>query len=129
MLSRSLRDRVLHGLAGLEGGSLLRGHLDGLLGLQVDGGAGAAGAGLEGAEAGQNHFAFLHDAFGLDKMTLTDSGNLIHHLTHRTIHARFLRAELQSPLIQLPENTRLVDPVERKKLPVSRLIDKYLHQL
>lgn len=72
---------------------------------------------------------FLHDAFGLDKMTLTDSGNLIHHLTHRTIHARFLRAELLSLPIRMPENTRLVDPSERKKLPVSRLIDKYLHQL
>ena len=53
----------------------------------------------------------------------------IHQLTHRTIHARFLSAELPAAPAALPENTRLVTPTELEKLPVSRLIDKYLRGL
>ena len=52
-----------------------------------------------------------------------------HQLTHRTLHARFLRAELPVLPSSLPENTRLVTPAELEKLPVPRLIDKYLRQL
>ena len=53
----------------------------------------------------------------------------IHQLTHRTIHARFLSAELPATPAALPENTRLVTPAELEKLPVSRVIDKYLRGL
>lgn len=52
-----------------------------------------------------------------------------HQLTHRTIHARFLRAELsKEPSIEA-EKYRVVEVKMTKKIPVSRLIDRYLRTL
>ena len=57
------------------------------------------------------------------------SSPFLHQLTHRTIHARFLRAELASRPLLLPEKTRVVTTGEIKNIPVSRLIDRYLQSL
>lgn len=52
-----------------------------------------------------------------------------HHLTHRTIHALFLRAELPSQPSRMDEKYRVVPVREIKNIPVSRLIDRYLQTL
>ncbi len=72
---------------------------------------------------------FVHETFHLSPLTFHLSSSYTHQLTHRTIHAHFLRAELPAPPAAIPENTRLVSPAELEKLPVSRLIDKYLRSL
>ena len=72
---------------------------------------------------------FAKDNFHLSSFTFHLSPPFLHQLTHRTIHARFLRAELPAPPAAMPENTRLVSPAELEKLPVPRLIDKYLRRL
>lgn len=72
---------------------------------------------------------FAKDNFHLLSFTFHLSPPFLHQLTHRTIHARFLRAELPAPPAAMPENTRLVSPAELEILPVPRLIDKYLRRL
>lgn len=76
--------------------------------------------------AAQGH---LRAEFGIENVDLEPTGTLTHQLTHRTIHATFLRAELVAAPSVLPENTVLCCPEEVKKRPVSRLIDKYLRGL
>ena len=53
----------------------------------------------------------------------------LHQLTHRTIHARFIRAELASAPAVFPEKDRCFTVEGIKKIPVSRLIDRYLQTL
>ncbi|MEI6852496.1 MAG: A/G-specific adenine glycosylase [Bacteroidota bacterium] len=55
------------------------------------------------------------------------SAPLVHKLTHRTIHARFIWIELKSPLkkTHLPE----IKLSDIRSLPVSRLTDKYLNSI
>lgn len=49
-----------------------------------------------------------------------------HQLTHLTIHASFLHANLPTPLPETPSHDTPFSAQEVKKLPVSRLIDRYL---
>jgi A/G-specific adenine glycosylase len=73
--------------------------------------------------------SFLLDRFGCRDVSYTVGDELVHQLTHRTIHARFISIELpQEPGTYPPEMTAL--PVEKlEKMPVPRLIDKYLRGL
>lgn len=52
-----------------------------------------------------------------------------HKLTHRTIHALFLRAELAAQPARIPADVSVVGLQEIKKLPLPRLIDRYLQGL
>lgn len=72
---------------------------------------------------------FVGENFHLLSLTFHPSPSFLHQLTHRTIHARFLRADLLKQPELLNEETMVVKVDEIKILPVSRLIDKYLHQL
>lgn len=70
----------------------------------------------------QNNFQFSISNFQL-------SPPFLHQLTHRTIHALFLRAELPSRPASMPENFTVIPVSGIKNIPVSRLIDRYLHSL
>lgn len=72
---------------------------------------------------------FAKDNFKLSSFDYQLSPPFLHQLTHRTIHALFLRAELSSPPAFSPEKTRVLAMEEIKNVPVSRLIDRYLHTL
>lgn len=72
---------------------------------------------------------FVSNVFHLSPLTIHPSPSYLHQLTHRTIHARFLQAELNSAPLKMPENMRFASDTEIKKLPVSRLIDRYLRGL
>ena len=72
---------------------------------------------------------FVQENFHLSLLTFHFSPPFLHQLTHRTVHARFLRAELASRPPLLPEKTRVLATGEIKDIPVSRLIDRYLHTL
>ena len=72
---------------------------------------------------------FVKDNFQLTTLHFQLSAPFLHQLTHRTIHARFLQAELDSAPLKMPENMRFASDTEIKKLPVSRLIDRYLRGL
>ena len=72
---------------------------------------------------------YVASNFQLPDLDFLLSPPFLHQLTHRTIHARFLTADLPGEPPILPENTRLADSEEIKKLPVSRLIDRYLQGL
>ena len=72
---------------------------------------------------------FVKERFQLSIFNFQFSTSFLHQLTHRTIHARFLPADLPDKPVVLPENTRLATAGEIKKLPVSRLIDKYLQEV
>lgn len=70
----------------------------------------------------QNNFQFSISNFQL-------SPPFLHQLTHRTIHALFLGAELPSCPISIPEKFTVIPVSGIKNIPVSRLIDRYLHSL
>ena len=72
---------------------------------------------------------FVEDNFQFSILNFQISPSFLHQLTHRTIHALFLRAELEKEPSHLPDNISLLSLDEIKKLPVSRLIDKYLQTL
>ena len=72
---------------------------------------------------------FAQKTFHLSPFTFHLTPPFLHQLTHRTIHARFLRVELPSRPSFFPEKTRVVSVSEIKNIPVSRLIDRYLHSL
>ncbi len=57
------------------------------------------------------------------------SPTFLHQLTHRTIHARFVQAQLPSRPTLLPENMRCLTAGQIKDFPLPRLIDRYLRQL
>ena len=52
----------------------------------------------------------------------------LHKLTHQTLHATFLQAKTRKLHDAPSARARLFDPEEVKKLPVSRLTDKYLSE-
>ena len=54
---------------------------------------------------------------------------LTHQLTHRTIKARFVRANFDCQPVKMQEKMRIVELSELKSLPISRLIDRYLSEL
>lgn len=70
----------------------------------------------------QNNFQFSISNFQL-------SPPFLHQLTHRTIHALFLGAELPSRPTSIPEKFTVIPVSGIKNIPVSRLIDRYLHPL
>lgn len=70
----------------------------------------------------QNNFQFSISNFQL-------SPPFLHQLTHRTIHALFLGAELPSRPTSIPEKFTVIPVSGIKNIPVSRLIDRYLHSL
>ncbi len=70
----------------------------------------------------QNNFQFSISIFQL-------SPPFLHQLTHRTIHALFLGAELPSRPTSIPEKFTVIPVSGIKNIPVSRLIDRYLHSL
>lgn len=53
---------------------------------------------------------------------------LTHKLTHRTIYAAFVRVKMGSLPVQMLQNETLFLRSQLKKLPVSRLIDRYLNK-
>lgn len=72
---------------------------------------------------------FVKEKFQLSNSNFQISNSFLHQLTHRTIHARFLRAELAVEPPLCPEKTQVLTVGEIKKIPVSRLIDRYLQTL
>lgn len=70
----------------------------------------------------RNNFQFSISIFQL-------SLPFLHQLTHRTIHALFLGAELPSRPTSIPEKFTVIPVSGIKNIPVSRLIDRYLHSL
>ena len=71
----------------------------------------------------------LKQKLGLEGVKFHHVSQCVHKLTHRTIHASFVRAELCDVPAELPENAGMFKGSEVKKLPVSRLIDRYLRGL
>lgn len=72
---------------------------------------------------------FLAARFGCNNATFNISEERLHQLTHRTIHARFIRVELNEAPSTCPPSATVMTVEDMKKTPVPRLIDKYLRQL
>ncbi len=72
---------------------------------------------------------YIAENFHIPISNFHSSDPLRHQLTHRTIHARFLYAELPDRPPVFPQKTRVIAMDEIKKIPVSRLIDRYLQSL
>lgn len=72
---------------------------------------------------------FLATRFGCNNATFDISEERLHQLTHRTIHARFIRVELNEAPSTCPPSATVMTVEDMKKTPVPRLIDKYLRQL
>ena len=72
---------------------------------------------------------FIKNSFQVSPFTFHLSPSFLHQLTHRTIHALFLKAELAVKPPRFPEKTRVLAIGEIKNIPVSRLIDRYLRAL
>lgn len=72
---------------------------------------------------------FAASELGVEVTDFSVSAPYKHQLTHRTIHARFLRAELPEEPPILSNKCRIVEVGMIKKIPVSRLIDRYLQTL
>lgn len=72
---------------------------------------------------------FLATRFGCNNATFNISEERLHRLTHRTIHARFIRVELNEAPSTCPPSATVMTVEDMKKTPVPRLIDKYLRQL
>lgn len=72
---------------------------------------------------------FVSEEFGLSSIAFGTPVSFRHQLTHRTIHALFLRAELASKPPIVPQKYCIVEVKMIKKIPVSRLIDRYLQTL
>ena len=54
---------------------------------------------------------------------------LQHQLTHRTIVAQFVRVVYAEEPMQMPPQSKAIEAKELKYLPISRLMDRYLHGL
>lgn len=72
---------------------------------------------------------FIQDTCTCHPLNYTVTNEHRHQLTHRTIHARFIRADLPQQPISLPENTLATTAEGIKKIPLPRLIDRYLQLL
>lgn len=72
---------------------------------------------------------FAEENFHLLISNFRFSSPFLHQLTHRTIHALFLRVELSSQPVSFMEKYRVIPTSEIKNIPVSRLIDRYLQSL
>ena len=72
---------------------------------------------------------FAEENFQLPDFGYQLSAPFRHQLTHRTIHALFLRAELPSPPAVMPADVSAVDLRQIKNIPLPRLIDRYLQNM
>lgn len=72
---------------------------------------------------------YLMNTFGLQPMEIGVAATLSHQLTHRTIRAAFIRLNLDSKPVLMPRNMQVLPLSKIKDIPISRLIDKYLHGL
>ena len=72
---------------------------------------------------------FAKEFFNLSSYHFHLSAPFRHQLTHRTIHALFLSAEVGSQPTNYPSDTRAVSLDEIKIIPLPRLIDRYLQGL
>lgn len=72
---------------------------------------------------------FMQELFRLPAPDFTVSPPCRHQLTHRTIHARFLSAEVGAQPAVLPTDMRVTALEEIKNIPLPRLIDRYLQKL
>ena len=72
---------------------------------------------------------FAEENFQLPTFGYQLSAPFRHQLTHRTIHALFLRAELPSLPAVMPADVSAVDLGQIKNIPLPRLIDRYLQNL
>lgn len=84
---------------------------------------------LSSAEMDAEAQQFIQEQFHLPRLAFRCSSPWRHQLTHRTIHALFLEAELASRPSHLPENMRPLTAAQIKKVPLPRLIDRYLQSL
>ncbi|MBR1765633.1 MAG: A/G-specific adenine glycosylase [Bacteroidales bacterium] len=72
---------------------------------------------------------FAGQMFGTAMVAVSVGEELVHQLTHRTIHARFLRVEIgEAPSKMVPDYIAMTLS-EMKSVPVPRLIDRYLATL
>lgn len=72
---------------------------------------------------------FMQEHFQLTGLNFTITPLCRHQLTHRTIHARFLSAEVAARPSVSPADTCAATFPEIKKMPLPRLIDRYLQEL
>ena len=73
--------------------------------------------------------AFTEENFHLSPLTFHLSAPYLHQLTHRTIHARFIQAELPEEPVSHPADGMIMTDRQMNSVPVPRLIDKYLQTL
>lgn len=71
----------------------------------------------------------LETWLGAKPEKLTKGPEIKHQLTHRTIKAQFWEAKYECQPTKMPEKMQVTTLEETKKLPVSRLIDRYLMKL
>lgn len=65
----------------------------------------------------------------LGEADISNGRKLVHKLTHRTIEASFLVAKLAKRPARIPGKEQAVSREQLKKMPVSRLIDRYLEDV
>lgn len=72
---------------------------------------------------------FMKKTFGCDCGGYAITDEYRHQLTHRTLHVRFIQAELPQEPPLCPENGVVMTDWQMKSVPVPRLIDRYLQTL
>lgn len=85
--------------------------------------------GLDDRQLDQQASLFIKEKFHPSPLAFQRSSPFRHQLTHRTIHAVFLRAELSSQPSATAGKYQPVPTSKIKDFPVSRLIDRYLQTL
>lgn len=88
-----------------------------------------APCGFTSQEAERMATDYMEKELGVANVAFNYVSHCVHKLTHRTIHASFVKAELATLPKRMPENIDAVALNDIKSLPVSRLIDKYLRGL
>ena len=73
--------------------------------------------------------SFAQKNFQITTPTLQPSATYTHQLSHRTLHVHFFRCELASQPPLIPPKMAPMKVSEIKKIPVSRLIDRYLQKI
>ena len=84
---------------------------------------------LEETELHADVVSFLEEKYGCYDVVFSVTEEYVHQLTHRTIHARFIQAELLQPPAMLPAFGTVLTMQQMKSVPVPRLIDRYLQKM
>lgn len=63
-----------------------------------------------------------------DDIEIEEHQEFVHKLTHQTIIATFVKVKIQEKATRILQNERPITRGELKKLPISRLIDRYLEK-